>query len=184
MESLVSKNKTLRIAITGPECSGKTYLAEQLAQYYESCWVPEVARFYLPALGRKYQYEDLLKISRLQLEEEKKIENSCDGIAIFYDTELINIKIWSEYRFGKVHEEIIRNIQQSTYDFYFLMYPDIPWEYDPLRENPYDRLELFERFENELKRFGKIYHIIQGDLDQRMHDAIYWVDRTIENKNR
>jgi len=181
MEPLESKYKTLRVAITGPECSGKTYLAEHLAKYYEGCWVPEVARSYLPTLGRKYQYEDLLKISRLQLDEEKKIEKTCHGFAIFYDTELINIKIWCEYRFGKVHEEIIRNIQQSTYDFYFLMYPDIPWEYDPLRENPHDRLELFEQFENELKQFGKTYHIIQGDLHQRINDAIYWVDKYRKN---
>lgn len=181
MEPLESKNQTLRIAITGPECSGKTYLAEHLAKYYEGCWVPEVAREYLPALGRKYRFDDLLNLSRLQLAEEEKTMHACAGPAVFCDTELINIKIWSEYRFGKVHEEIIHNIQNSAYDFYFLMYPDIPWEYDPLRENPDDRLELFERFETELNQFGKTYHIIQGGLHQRIHDAIYWVNKYREN---
>jgi nicotinamide riboside kinase len=57
------------------------------------------------------------------------------------------------------------------------MYPDIPWEYDPLRENPHDRLELFEQFEYELKQFGKTYHIIQGGLHQRIHDALYWIEK-------
>ncbi len=182
MESLERKNKPLRVAITGPECSGKTYLAEQLAKYYKSCWVPEKAREYLPALGRKYRFDDLLILSRLQMEEEEKIVKSCQGLAVFCDTELINIKIWSEYRFGKVHEEVIRNIEHATYDFYFLMYPDIPWEYDPLRENPDDRLELFALFEKELHQFRKTYYVIQGSFYQRLHDAIYQVNQLLKVK--
>lgn len=182
MESLERKIAPLRIAITGPECSGKTYLAEHLAKYYESCWVPEMAREYLPTLGRKYRFDDLLVLSRLQMAEEEKIMKRCQGPAVFCDTELINIKIWSEYRFGKVHEEVIRNIEHATYDFYFLMYPDIPWEYDPLRENPDDRLELFAMFEKELHQFRKTYFVIQGSLNQRLHDAIYQVDKLLKAK--
>lgn len=181
MVPLEFNNQMLRIAITGPECSGKTYLAKYLAKHYQGNWVPEIARQFLPALGRKYEFDDLLILSRLQLAEEEKIVQACTGPAVFCDTELINIKIWSEYRFGKVHEEVIRNIENARYDFYFLMYPDIPWEYDPLRENPDDRLKLFERFENELNQYGKNYHIIQGNLDQRIQDAIYWVDKYRKN---
>ena len=37
----------------------------------------------------------------------------------------------------------------------FIYYkPDIPWESDPLRENPYDRIKLFEIYKMELDNLG------------------------------
>ena len=41
-----------RIAITGPESTGKSMLAEELAAHYETVWVPEYAREYLEILGK------------------------------------------------------------------------------------------------------------------------------------
>ena len=36
---------------------------------------------------------------------------------------------------------------------YILCYPDIPWEYDVQRENPFnDRLALFKLYEQEIKK--------------------------------
>jgi len=37
----------IKIAIFGPESTGKTTLATQLAEYYKTVWVPEFARDYL-----------------------------------------------------------------------------------------------------------------------------------------
>ncbi|MBK7030628.1 MAG: ATP-binding protein [Bacteroidales bacterium] len=43
----------LRIAITGPESTGKSWLAEQLAEYYGTVWVPEFAREFLEQIKWK-----------------------------------------------------------------------------------------------------------------------------------
>ena len=56
------------ITIVGPESSGKTTLARELADRYGCPWVPEFAREYLDSLGRDYQEEDLVLIAKGQID--------------------------------------------------------------------------------------------------------------------
>jgi len=55
----------------------------------------------------------------------------------------------------------------EEFDHYFLCKPDIPWEEDPLRENPKDRERLFFIYENQLKELNLPYSILFGNIDQR-----------------
>ncbi|MFK8006949.1 MAG: AAA family ATPase [Saprospiraceae bacterium] len=55
-----------KIILTGPESTGKSTLARQLAQVYNTVWVPEFARTYLEGLNRPYRGDDLLKIAKGQ----------------------------------------------------------------------------------------------------------------------
>ena len=69
-----NKNKLIRIAITGPESTGKTNLAEALALHYNTVWVPEYAREYIANLNRKYTLNDILTIAKRQVISEKHYE--------------------------------------------------------------------------------------------------------------
>ena len=60
--------KPFIITIVGPESSGKTTLARELADRYGFPWVPEYAREYLNGLGRDYQEDDLALIAKGQLD--------------------------------------------------------------------------------------------------------------------
>ncbi len=62
------QEKPFVITIVGPESSGKTTLARQLAGYYTCPLVPEYAREYLERLDRPYSEEDLFLIAKGQLE--------------------------------------------------------------------------------------------------------------------
>lgn len=62
------QHKPFIITIVGPESSGKTTLARELASFYNAPWVPEYARDYLIGLGRPYQENDLIRIAEGQLE--------------------------------------------------------------------------------------------------------------------
>ena len=65
----------LRIAITGPESSGKTTLAIALAKHLKSKWVPEFAREYLEISNGKYdQEETTTRLLRYRKVVEKKKE--------------------------------------------------------------------------------------------------------------
>ncbi len=61
------KQKPFIITLVGPESSGKTTLARQLAAEFECPWVPEYAREYLEQRGGNYDETDLVKIAEGQL---------------------------------------------------------------------------------------------------------------------
>ena len=61
----------IRVAITGPESTGKSSLAKVLAEHYNTLWVPEYSREYIDNLDRDYTYEDVEKIAVSQIQKEK-----------------------------------------------------------------------------------------------------------------
>ena len=148
------------IIITGPESSGKTTLTKALAKALKTGYTEEYSREYLNC-NSKYKQEDLLKIAQGQLQKEKANPNP---IAI-HDTDLITIKIWSEYKYNQCNPWIIEQIelQKSENRLYLVCKPDIPWEADPLRENPSNRAELFEIYLSEIQNTKHPYYIIEGE---------------------
>ncbi len=174
-----SKNKIIKIAITGPESSGKSYTTEYLARAFDGWMVPEYAREYMEHLNKDYTYDDVINIAKGQIDVVKNV--SEDGIKedagiIFFDSELINTKIWCDVVFKKCDELIIQGIKNDSYDHYLLMKPDIEWEEDPMRENPDDRNRLFELYIKNLEEFNKPYTIIDGGLEERLKKAMVIVN--------
>ena len=88
----------LKIIVTGPESSGKTTLCKALSEHYNLPFTKEFAREYLTDLGKNYLQEDLLEIAKGQLENEQLINNN-QQISL-HDTDLITLKIWSDYKYG------------------------------------------------------------------------------------
>lgn len=160
-----------KIVITGPESSGKTTLARQLAQHLKTQAVEEYAREFLSRLGRPYVEADLEVIAKGQLANEEAAAGSDREILIL-DTSLEVIKIWSEVRFGRVAPWILEALQKHRRDFYLLCQPDLPWEFDPLRENPNDRWMLYERYERELKSMQVPFATVSGHGAQRLKYAV------------
>lgn len=160
-----------RIAITGPESTGKSVLAEQLAVHYRTCWVPEYARAYLDQLGRPYEEPDLLRIAEGQLAAEVKAESQASGI-LFCDTELTVIKIWSEVKYGRCDAGILEMLDSQRYDIYLLCDIDLPWTYDPLREHPDRRRFLFDYYHRELTAMQRPFAVVQGTGSSRLENAV------------
>ena len=53
--------------------------------------------------------------------------------------------------------------QKTEKRFYLLCKDDIPWEEDPQRENPNDRVDLFTSYKQELDNLGHNYFIVGGE---------------------
>ena len=146
-----------KIIITGPESSGKTTLAEVLSKYFKISSSKEYARAYLKNFNKDYMQEDLLKIAKGQLASEKN--------TTILDTDLITIKIWSNYKYGNCNKWILDQIQKQKSEkrFYLLCKPDIEWEADPLRENPKNRMKLFKLYKKEIENLNHKYYIVEGE---------------------
>jgi len=163
-----------KIAILGPESTGKTALAKQLAEHFKTEWVPEYAREYVENLTRPYTYEDVCNIALKQIEEEEFYENieSINDKYVFFDTDLIITKVWFDYRFGKVPDFLKERMKIVFFDLYLLCSPDLPWEADPVREHGDDREYFFDWYKNEIEQTGKPNVIVTGIGNQRFQNAL------------
>src|SRR5687767_12289699 len=169
---------TRRIVITGPESTGKSSLCKQLAEHYNTSWVPEYAREYLQKHGMNYTYNDLLAIARRQLALEDEITASTKRGFIFIDTDMYVMKVWCEFVFGKCHGFILDQIVERKYDLYLLLNIDLPWIHDELREYPdiANRKILFEMYKDILINQSTPWVLIYGEQENRLQQAITAVD--------
>ena len=169
----------IKISITGPESTGKSWLAEQLARHYGTAWVPEFARTYLEETGRPYTYEDILYIAQQQHHSEVKA-GQHSGM-IFCDTDFCVTRIWCQVKYGKCHPWIESVLDKNEYGLYLLCDIDLPWQYDPLREHPEMRRELFGMYHNLLREKQFNFRIVSGMDNDRLQNAIRFVDEFLKS---
>lgn len=161
----------LKIAIVGPESSGKTTLCKQLAMHFDTTYVPEFARNYLTEQNREYTLQDILLIAEKQIESEKKMLTQANTF-LFCDTTLLTIKIWLKVKYNYFNAELEKDLLNHNYQLHILTMPDLPWENDPLREHPHFRSELFDMHKNYLKQNQFNYAVVSGTGEARLNKAI------------
>ena len=163
-------HKGTRIAIVGPESTGKTILAQKLAEYYKGKWIPEYARDYIEKLERPYKFSDVEHIARWLIDA----YDNCQDAAypVFFDTEMIITKVWFDVAFGKLPDQMEKWLKHMDFDAFLLCYPDLPWKPDPVRENGGKMREiLYHRYRTEIEKLQKPYQIIKGHGAERMANA-------------
>jgi len=161
--------KTKNIVITGAESSGKTTLFKELKSLTGFSFLPEISRSYINQINRPYDYNDILEIAKLY---EKELEiASKNELSIISDTDLLTLLIWCEYKYDKCHSFIKESLTKNPPDFYLLCSPNIPWEFDSQRENPNNRVELFNIYLKKIMELGIDFEIIEGDQYKRLNQA-------------
>ncbi len=159
-----------KIAITGPESTGKSILTKKLAEHFQTVYVPEFARVYIDSLSRPYNQDDILHVAEYQLINERKAIVNANRF-LFCDTELIVTKIWSLHKYNDCHPWILEQIEKNRYDLFLLCDVDLPWEYDVQREHPHLRKYFFDWYKNELEIYGFPYKVVSGQGIQRIQNA-------------
>lgn len=146
-------------------------LASFLAEHFRAPLIDEYAREYLEKLGRPYTPEDVVTIGR---EQYRRIEAAADTQSgwVIADTELLVISIWLQFKYGMVPPEVELMLKTQPVDFYLLCNIDLPWEEDPLRENPNERQQLFDLYQQRLDSLGFPYHVVSGSGQQRFTNAL------------
>lgn len=167
----------MRIAITGPESSGKTTLAKLLAQKLNGVFIPEFAREYLIRQNCNYIQKDLDSIAKGQL----KLWQACENNLLIADTDLSVIYIWSKYKYNSVSDYIEKSfskqIDDGYFEYYILCTPDTPWEDDVLRENPDNRDQLMNLYIQELDKRNVPYTIVKGTNEERLNSVILEINK-------
>ena len=153
-----------KVAVIGPESTGKSTLARYLAKRYHGIYISERARTYVEQKGSTdVSWDELCGLARKQIEEIARLFDGGQEQLLFFDTELIVTKVWFDYVFGAVPEWLEQALKAYPMDVYLLTYPDLPWIPDPARSNGSDeiRMELFRRYEAEIQALDIPYYIIR-----------------------
>ena len=174
------KQYNFKIAVTGPESTGKTSLAQALAQALQTQWVPEFARYYLGGLQRPYERADLARIGAGQRAWEDWYARAGDPI-LLCDTDWTVLQVWEHYRFG-VPPAGAWSWEEGygpgrLADLYLLCSPDMPWQPDPLREHPEEREVLFGWYEQLLSQHQANVLVLRGTAPEREAAALAQIQK-------
>lgn len=173
--------KLVKIAIVGPESTGKSTIAEALARHYDTICVPEYAREYCRNLNREYTLQDELNMFYGQVALERSVLPLARHDLLICDTTFLTVKIWCDHLFGHTPGEVLQALRTTHYDFYLLMDIDLPWVDDPLRDFPEDREHFMKIWREELRALGANYDLVGGLGAQRFDNALAVTQRFLSS---
>ncbi len=156
-----------RVCLIGPECTGKTTLAERLADYFNAPWVPEFAREYTQRVARPLTVDDVEPIAR----GERALVDAVPGPVIL-DTDLISTVVYSRHYYGACPEWIEAAARSRKADLYLLTNIDVPFLADDLRDSAAPRESLYTQFAETLAEFDANVVCITGNWEERFTAAI------------
>jgi NadR type nicotinamide-nucleotide adenylyltransferase len=176
-------SEIIKIAVVGPESTGKSTMSAYVAKHYNTIWVPEYARGYCEKLTEPPTWQDEINMFYGQLSLEKELLPKANKLLIC-DTTFITVKIWSDEMFGKSPQEVLHELPKHPYDLYLLLNIDLPWEDDPLRNFPNMRGYFMQVWYKELEELKANYVLISGTGPERHERAVQEIDRFLSlNQN-
>lgn len=171
-----------RIAVFGTESTGKTRLAETLAQHFGAPLVPEYAREFWERNDGVITLEDMLPIAREQWRrEDEAVRRRADDRSgspklVICDTDALTTMLWSDLLYGTCPEELRRVVEKRARDYalYLLLDIDVPFAPDPQRcfPDPADREKCARIWRGALERRGLPFVEIRGSWAERESGAI------------
>jgi HTH-type transcriptional repressor of NAD biosynthesis genes len=176
---LVKPFYTKKVCIYGPDSCGKSSLTMDLAKFYKTAFVPELAR-------SMFDWSDLLidnlnishleQFAKLQYEAVNSMKYFANKV-LFCDSDNITTQIYSEVYCGCVTEEIKR--YEMSYDLFLFLDIDTPYIEEGQRNLAQRREEMRRRFMQELDNRSIEYEVISGSWEERFAKAVEIIDSRI-----
>ncbi|HXC54709.1 MAG TPA: ATP-binding protein [Rhizomicrobium sp.] len=159
------------VCLHGPESTGKTTLASELAEHFAAVAVPEYGRLYCEIFGNDCDMEDLRAIRRghdlLAAAARRKA-----GSLIVFDTDAVMTAVWADILLGERPADLDRIDDPA--DLYLLCDIDVPFVQDGIRYFPDQatRARMFVHTRVELERRGLPFVTVTGSRFVRLSTAI------------
>lgn len=155
-----------RVCVLGGESSGKSTLAQALAEHFQTAFVPEYARELWMAKDGKLVYEDLLEIAVRQIDCEDVAALRADRY-LFCDTSPLTTLFYSEDMFGRA-DAALKKLALRPYDYYVLCSPDFEFVQDGTRRDAGFRERQHTWYMEQLSRRGLRYLLAEGSIRERI----------------
>ena len=172
-----------RIAVFGTESTGKTSLAERLAQRFGEPWSREFAREFWDTHAGVITADDLDAIGRGQVANEEQAAAAARRV-VFCDTELITCTLWNDVLFPGRCPAWVREqaeVRARRFAVYLLCDADVPFVPDPQRCFPDDEARAGARqlWREALVSRRLPFVEIRGSWPERERTAIAAVERVL-----
>jgi nicotinamide riboside kinase len=175
----------MKIAIVGAECTGKTTLANALAQamcekHGSAVVVPEVLREWCAKHGRTPHPQEQRAIAEQQAQRIASAGPAGPAAFIIADTTPLMTAVYSEVLFGDLSLYAIALEHHRHYDLTLLTSPDLPWVADGIqRDGPQARISVDSCLRAVLEAHSIAYTAIDGPQPQRLALAMQTIAQQI-----
>jgi HTH-type transcriptional repressor of NAD biosynthesis genes len=161
-----------RIAIVGPESSGKTTLATRLAAHFQTALAEEYGRDYcLTRLADRLQLHDFEAIAWAQATLEDARAHDANRVLIC-DTELHTTATWSDMIAGARPPWLTDAARARKYDLFLLLDDAQPWIQDGTRVLGSRRAEHLARIRAELRAGNRTVVELTSSHEDRFAMAV------------
>lgn len=168
-----------KVCFFGAESTGKSTMAQKMAQHYNTEFVPEVAREMITS--NTFTLDDIIAIGKEQAARIIEKSKSANKI-LFCDTDAITTQIYSQHYLHQVPEIVYQLEREMKYDIYFLFEPDVPWVSDGLRDLGNRREEMAIKFKTALENRNIPYLPVRGNWEERFEIIKTEIDKLISSQ--
>lgn len=164
------------ICLHGPESTGKSTLATQLAAHFGCEVVPEYGRAYCEEHGTDIAMAALVEIAQRHNVMTQAARVRASDMLIL-DTDPLMTAVWADMMFGTRDPWFDRFV--GVADLYLLLDIDLPWLDDGLRiyGSAEARARFFALSRAELDRCAVAYEVISGRGEARFERALAAIAR-------
>lgn len=160
-----------RICLFGPESTGKSTLARQLAKHFQTVYVPEYAQILLAQQQGELTESDLKIIAQGQLAAETALARQANRY-LFCDTDLLTTVLWSRELYGHSESWLEQAATRQHYDLTLVCSPDVPWVDDVHRLRPETRETFYQNCLELLESHQRAYVCLAGNWEQRWQQSL------------
>lgn len=175
-----------RVCLVGAESTGKTTLAAQLAEQFQTVWVPEYGREYSEWKleqegGYHWQSDEFSHIARTQCERETAAARQANRVLIC-DTDAFATSIWHRryLEFPSSEVEAIAAAHRRP-DLYLVPDVNTPFVQDGTRDGEDIRHWMHTQFLSELTRQARPFEVLTGSFQERFDQAQSLIDGLLRN---
>ncbi|MBV9924704.1 MAG: AAA family ATPase [Acidobacteria bacterium] len=178
-----------RVCVVGAESTGKTTLARDLAQHFETAWVPEYGREYSERKlaregGYDFRSEEFAHIAARQCELEDEAARRANKVLIC-DTDAFATSVWHRRYMGARSPEVEeRAARRRRPDLYILTDIRTPFEQDGTRDGEHVREWMHQIFAEELRAQGRPFKSVTGPREERVRQAVGYIEELLAGFKR